>query len=128
MAHAELNSPDETGFSEGGRNGNKSAAGLFSDTAAPSKARGEELQARKRLVEQREADPESHSDDTAASISPTREQSIRGIDIDAINAATKLPAKALHRLRATRSILALVVCDNTLIGGLEGGDIIVRHS
>ena len=49
-----------------------------------------------------------------------------GIDIHGIKSAKKVQHPVAHRVEAERSILALVVDDDYLIAGLEGGDIVVR--
>lgn len=48
-----------------------------------------------------------------------------GIDIDAIKSARKVEHTVAHQVEAKRSILALVVDDEYLFAGLEGGDIAV---
>ena len=51
-----------------------------------------------------------------------------GIDIDAIKSAKKVEHFVAHQVEAERSILALVVDDEYLFAGLEGGDITVCTS
>lgn len=48
-----------------------------------------------------------------------------GIDFNGIKSAKKVEHPVAHRVEAERSILALVVDDDSLIAGLEGGDIVV---
>lgn len=48
-----------------------------------------------------------------------------GIDIDAIIPAKKVEFTVTHQVEAGRSVLALVVDDEYLFAGLEGGDITV---
>lgn len=51
-----------------------------------------------------------------------------GIDINTIKSAKKIEHIVAHRVQAGRSILALVVDDDYLFAGLEGGDIAVSNS
>lgn len=74
-------------------------------------------------------DPDSSSDSdddfdrpfTSSSVHPTHP----GIDIDTIAAAERVSPSVAHHVQAQGSILALVLDDEYLFGGLEGGDIAV---
>lgn len=69
-------------------------------------------------------DASSESDDTEDESSLPSDVGA-SIDLDALKCAKKAQHPVLHRAQAERSILALVVDDDYLIGGLEGGDIVV---
>jgi hypothetical protein len=73
-----------------------------------------------------EEDQSCDSDDDESTSTPPSSRDINsGIDIAAIKSAKKVEHSVAHRVEAERSILALVVDDDYLIGGLEGGDIVV---
>jgi hypothetical protein len=77
----------------------------------------------------REQDLSSASDDEDYRFNPASCHDVSsGIDIDAIKSAKKVEHPVAHRVEAERSILALVVDDDYLIAGLEGGDIVVGGS
>jgi hypothetical protein len=67
---------------------------------------------------------ESDSDDDFLHL-PSSHDVGSGIDIDTIRSAKKVEHSVAHRVQADRSILALVVDDDYLFSGLEGGEIIV---
>jgi hypothetical protein len=70
---------------------------------------------------------DSDSDDDFLHI-PSAHDVGSGIDIDTIKSAKKVEHTVAHRVQAGRSILALVVDDDYLFSGLEGGDIAVCQS
>ena len=68
----------------------------------------------------------SDSDDGDDTLRPSSPYDYRlGIDIDAIKSTKKIQHSVTHRIKAERSILALVVDDEYLFAGLEGGNITV---
>ncbi len=68
---------------------------------------------------------DSDSDDDDALRAASSHDAGAGIDIDSIKSAKKVEHNVSHRVEAERSILALVVDDDYLFAGLEGGDITV---
>jgi hypothetical protein len=76
------------------------------------------------LLPQGDISSESDSDDDFLHL-PSSHDVGSGIDIDTIKSAKKVEHSVAHRVQADRSILALVVDDDYLFSGLEGGEIIV---
>jgi hypothetical protein len=70
----------------------------------------------------------SDSDEDDIYSSSTSQEVRSGIDIEAIKSARRVEHTIAHCVGAARSILALVVDDDYLIAGLEGGDIVVCGS
>ena len=74
-------------------------------------------------------DPETSSDSDDEVDGPFNSPSVHsthpGIDIETITAAEQAKHTVAHHVEAQRSILALVLDDDYLIGGLEGGEIVV---
>lgn len=68
---------------------------------------------------------DSDDDDDNALPSPSSHNVGTGIDIDSIKSAKKIEHTVAHQVEAERSILALVVDEDFLFAGLEGGDITV---
>lgn len=72
------------------------------------------------------SDSDDEDDDELAP--PSSQDASSGIDIDTIKSAKKVKHSIAHRVEAEQSILALVVDDDYLIAGLEGGDLVVCAS
>jgi hypothetical protein len=73
---------------------------------------------------EQDASSDSESDDAALAV-PSSHDVGSGIDIEAIKSAKRVEHTIAHRVEAERSILALVVDDEYLFAGLEGGEITV---
>lgn len=81
------------------------------------------------IFHEQDVSSSSESDDDEDTLCAPASHDFRsGIDIDAIKSAKKVQHTVAHRLEAERSILALVVDDEYLFAGLEGGDITVCTS
>lgn len=75
-----------------------------------------------------DSDDDSHNGDNDDGDIPSRlpsHDASSGIDIDGIKSAKKVEHTLAHQVEAGGSILALVVDDDYLFAGLEGGDIAV---
>ena len=79
------------------------------------------------LSNQENVSSDSDDEDDSFTLSSSNDVS-SGIDIDAIKLAKKVEHSIAHRVEAQQSILALVVDDDYLIAGLEGGDLVVCAS
>lgn len=77
------------------------------------------------LLSGHDVSSDSDSDDCTSLPVPPSLGVSSGINIATIKSAKKVEHTVAHRVEARRSILALVVDDDYLIAGLEGGDIVV---